>query len=74
VGCVLLQHPTSTLMKNLCILSLLLAAACAAPQPTLAPDVTTTPLVVTDMEGETHDLDAALAGGEAVALIFWQSW
>jgi thiol-disulfide isomerase/thioredoxin len=32
------------------------------------------PLVVTDMQGVTHDLDRALADGKAVALVWWQTW
>jgi thiol-disulfide isomerase/thioredoxin len=35
---------------------------------------TSAPLVVTDMEGRTHDLEGALRGGQVVALIFWQTW
>lgn len=40
----------------------------AAPAPARAD------LKVFDTSGEAHDLDAALARGEAVALVFWQTW
>ncbi len=64
-------------MKQLCIPLLLLATACASsdPAPVLESSiVTSAPLIVTDMDGETHDLDATLAAGVPVALVFWQSW
>lgn len=32
------------------------------------------PLVVTDMDGARHDLDAALERGGTVGLVFWQTW
>jgi thiol-disulfide isomerase/thioredoxin len=32
------------------------------------------PLLVRDMDGVQHDLDAVLASGERVALVFWQTW
>lgn len=31
-------------------------------------------LKVVDLSGATHDLDATLGRGEAVALVFWQTW
>lgn len=34
----------------------------------------TGPLVVIDRGGSRHDLDALLAEGQPVALIFWQTW
>jgi thiol-disulfide isomerase/thioredoxin len=55
-----------------------LACACASDDSMRSSEVTnvdvTAPLVVTDMEGRTHDLDEALRAGRPVALIFWQTW
>jgi thiol-disulfide isomerase/thioredoxin len=31
-------------------------------------------LKLTDMQGRCHDLEAGLARGETVALVFWQTW
>ena len=31
-------------------------------------------LVLTDMDGRAHDLDATLREGRPVALVFWQTW
>lgn len=54
----------------LVLVTVLGLGACAAPQPAPA----RADLKVVDLAGETHDLDAALARGEAVALVFWQTW
>lgn len=45
---------------------------CASGQ--VAPAPVRTELKVVDTDGAPHDLDAALARGEAVALVFWQTW
>lgn len=47
-------------------------AGCASGQASPAP--ARADLKVVDLEGAPHDLDAALARGEAVALVFWQTW
>lgn len=66
------------LQRASAVLSLLLAAACSAPEaraphaPVLAG--VRQPLVVRDLEGQVHDLDRTLADGQALALVFWQTW
>lgn len=55
----------------------LVLAACAssgggAPAPTAVR--VPAPLVITDMDGAVHDLDAELARGKAVVLVWWQTW
>lgn len=56
---------------------LALSAGCASGGGT-SPDggaaTASAPLQVTDMDGASYDLDAALARGETVALVFWQVW
>jgi FAD:protein FMN transferase len=60
------------LMRSTSWMALTLAlAACAAPGPAPPP---ARELKVVDTDGVAHDLDAALARGEAVALVFWQTW
>jgi thiol-disulfide isomerase/thioredoxin len=59
--------------KTLLLSAALLLGGCVAAQPA-ATHAPTAPLVVTDMGGDRHDLDAALAAGERVVLVFWQTW
>jgi len=65
-------------MRTTLLLVLALTCACASDQIVRSSEVTHTdvavPLVVTDMDGGTHDLDEALQAGRPVALIFWQTW
>lgn len=55
-----------------------LTGACASGETTRSSEVThseaAAPLLVTDMDGATHDLDQVLDQGNAVALVFWQTW
>ncbi len=64
--------------RAIAALLLSLATACAATdaRPGAAPVVAGArqPLVVRDVDGLSHDLDRALAGGRPVALVFWQTW
>ncbi len=60
------------LVSTLCT-SLVLLVGCAATGGSLPVQVPAS-LAVTDMEGVRHDLDAALANGRAVALVWWQTW
>jgi len=46
------------------VLALLLAANASGAAP----------LVLEDMEGRAHDVDAILAAGRNVTLVFWQTW
>ncbi len=48
------------------------AGGCAAP-PRAEVD-RETPLRLVDTDGAPQDLDAILAGGKNVALVFWQTW
>lgn len=60
-------------MKYTWWLPVLIFAGCAgapAPREPAAP----ISLAVTAMDGSVVDLDAALARGETVALVFWQTW
>ena len=71
-----------------CLLPLALVLGCAssgeeraAPEPeaaAAASDRLTAAdqawMSLTDMAGQTHDLDRALSAGRGVALVFWQSW
>jgi len=50
----------------------LVVSGCASAE--VAPAPARTDLKVVDTDGGAHDLDAALARGEAVALVFWQTW
>lgn len=51
---------------------LVLLAGCAGSQPApVSPEV---PLALTAMDGQRLELDAGLARGETVALVFWQTW
>lgn len=60
-------------LPGLCLLlGVVLQAGCAGAPP--EKPAGGEPLVVTDMAGVSHDLDAALARGETVALVFWQTW
>src|SRR5690606_35296254 len=50
-------------------------SACAAPPPARPERVTgEAPLLAQDLAGSSLDIDAALARGERVALVFWQTW
>ncbi|MAF66956.1 MAG: hypothetical protein CMJ84_15035 [Planctomycetes bacterium] len=53
-----------------------LALAGCAGAPSAAPPTTLQELagVLTDLDGATHDVDAALRDGRRVALVFWQTW
>ena len=69
---------------------LLLAGACSSPEHRAAPGSLESPespesmervsltqeswMQLEDMQGRSHDLSQALAGGRSVALVFWQSW
>jgi len=51
-----------------------LLAACGATAAARERGPLPTPLVVVDRAGESYDLDALLAGGRPLTLVFWQSW
>lgn len=56
-----------------------LAAACSVGGAAHRDDVAAhvqvrAPLLLTDMEGRTHDVDALLRRDRPVALVFWQTW
>jgi len=67
-------------MQRLLSALLLLVAACGSAAP--APDTGDTgdsgdsgaPLTLVDMDGGEHDVDAMLASGTPVALVFWSTW
>ncbi len=50
----------------------LVAAGCASPGEVAR--TSTAPLVLTDMDGGTVDVNALAEAGEVTALVFWQSW
>lgn len=62
-------------LARACSSILVLLAGCAGsggpPPAPVAPQVS---LDLTGMAGERLDLDAGLARGETVALVFWQTW
>jgi len=60
------------LLAALCLL--LGACASAAREEASVPPVDDGPLVVQDMRGNELDLDATIASGKTVALVFWQTW
>jgi thiol-disulfide isomerase/thioredoxin len=56
-------------------LVLVIVAGCTQEPPPDRPSAeVTAPLTVLAMNGEELDLDATLAGGQTVALVFWQTW
>lgn len=65
-----------TLLGSLLLgaLSLASCGTTAAERAEPAEIDTSAPLVVVDRDGARHDLDAALASGRPVLLVFWQSW
>ena len=56
-----------------CALALALCG-CAGGGATPEPVASEVSLQREDTEGERHDLDGALARGETVAFVFWQTW
>ncbi|MEZ6017717.1 MAG: TlpA disulfide reductase family protein [Planctomycetota bacterium] len=51
-----------------------LAAGCAATGGGTTSAVVPASLAMSDLDGVRHDLDAELAKGRAVTLVFWQTW
>lgn len=67
---------TMNSLRTSLLLLALLGGACGTTENHASDHVQVSngPLAVTDRGGSSHDLDAALAQGRPVALIFWQSW
>jgi thiol-disulfide isomerase/thioredoxin len=59
-------------LRDCVLVGVVALAGCAGGQ--VAPAPARVDLKVVDTDGASHDLDAALARGEAVALVFWQTW
>jgi thiol-disulfide isomerase/thioredoxin len=57
------MNPYSWILMALCVLILPPASAAADDA-----------WILTDMAGETHDVDELLAQGRNVTLVFWQTW
>ena len=57
--------------RLLCLVATLLLVVNA---PAHADESVTDSWTLTDMKGVAHDVDATIAGGKNVVLVFWQTW
>jgi thiol-disulfide isomerase/thioredoxin len=55
-------------------LTLVVGLALAVSFPASPVGAAADPLLLEDMDGRTHDVDAMLAAGRPVVLVFWQTW
>jgi len=65
---------TMTRLLSLGLCCLLLGGCAGGAQPAAGDGGAKPSLQLTDMEGVPRDLDAELAAGRSVALVFWQTW